>query len=311
MAVDGDGDAIELGAAQSDLPQELGVLGRERVADRVGQVDRRGAGRDRLAADSSQEDRVGARRVLGRELHLVGPSGRVGDCEADLLDDLVGLEPELALHVQGARCDEDVDARASRARHRLDRRVDVLAARAGKRGDGRTVDDRATSRTPSKSPGEDAGNPASITSTPRRSSCSAISAFSCGCSAMPGDCSPSRKVVSKMVILRRSTSLLQFRSAGTRAHRWCDSVGVCGYKRRVSDISPLAGENDEKGNDRDRDRGGPEGQVLAVAVRVPSSERSVCGSGPALVKSAGQAPAAAAPVRGGAQLIPPTWIALR
>jgi RNA polymerase sigma factor (sigma-70 family) len=36
---------------------------------------------------------------------------------------------------------------------------------------------------------------------------------------------------------------------------------VCAaYRRRVSDISPLAGENDEKGNDRNRNRECPSGQ---------------------------------------------------
>ena len=39
---------------------------------------------------------------------------------------------------------------------------------------------RATASTPSKSPGDEIGKPASITSTPRRSSCVAISAFSSG-----------------------------------------------------------------------------------------------------------------------------------
>jgi hypothetical protein len=56
--------------------------------------------------------------------------------------------------------------------------------------------------TPSKSPGEDAAKPASITSTPSCSSTPAISAFSAGRSAMPGDCSPSLSVVSKILILR-------------------------------------------------------------------------------------------------------------
>ena len=52
--------------------------------------------------------------------------------------------------------------------------------------------------TASKSPGEVIGKPASITSTPRRASCWAISTFSAVFSEMPGDCSPSRSVVSKM-----------------------------------------------------------------------------------------------------------------
>ena len=57
---------------------------------------------------------------------------------------------------------------------------------------------RAIASTASKSPGEVIGKPASITSTPRRASCCAISTFSCVFSEIPGDCSPSRRVVSKM-----------------------------------------------------------------------------------------------------------------
>ena len=65
---------------------------------------------------------------------------------------------------------------------------------------------RAMLSTASKSPGEVTGKPASITSTPRRASCWAISTFSWVFSEIPGDCSPSRSVVSK--ILTRSCSVL-------------------------------------------------------------------------------------------------------
>ena len=57
---------------------------------------------------------------------------------------------------------------------------------------------RAIASTASKSPGEVIGKPASITSTPRRASWLAISTFSWVFSEIPGDCSPSRSVVSKM-----------------------------------------------------------------------------------------------------------------
>ena len=57
---------------------------------------------------------------------------------------------------------------------------------------------RAIVSTASKSPGEVIGKPASITSTPSRASCWAISTFSCVLSEIPGDCSPSRSVVSKI-----------------------------------------------------------------------------------------------------------------
>ena len=49
-----------------------------------------------------------------------------------------------------------------------------------------------------KSPGLDIGNPASITSTPKASSCFATSIFSTVLSWHPGTCSPSRRVVSNI-----------------------------------------------------------------------------------------------------------------
>ena len=57
---------------------------------------------------------------------------------------------------------------------------------------------RAIASTASASPGEVIGKPASITSTPSRASWCAISTFSWVFSEMPGDCSPSLSVVSKM-----------------------------------------------------------------------------------------------------------------
>ena len=53
----------------------------------------------------------------------------------------------------------------------------------------------------SKSPLELAAKPASITSTFRRSSWRAMRSFSSRVMEAPGDCSPSRKVVSKMISL--------------------------------------------------------------------------------------------------------------
>ena len=54
--------------------------------------------------------------------------------------------------------------------------------------------------TASRSPGVEQGKPASMMSTPSFSSCFAISSFSSGVKAIPADCSPSRRVVSKMWI---------------------------------------------------------------------------------------------------------------
>jgi hypothetical protein len=57
----------------------------------------------------------------------------------------------------------------------------------------------AMRETASKSPGDAMGKPASQTSTPIAESCSAIFSFSSVVSVAPGDCSPSRSVVSKMI----------------------------------------------------------------------------------------------------------------
>ena len=58
----------------------------------------------------------------------------------------------------------------------------------------------ATDFTDSISPGEAMGKPASMMSTPSFSSCRARRSFSPGFIEQPGDCSPSLRVVSKMVI---------------------------------------------------------------------------------------------------------------
>ena len=60
----------------------------------------------------------------------------------------------------------------------------------------------AIRRTASKSPGELYANPASMISTPNRANCFATMIFSSTFMLAPGDCSPSRNVVSKIRIMR-------------------------------------------------------------------------------------------------------------
>src|SRR5215469_16127159 len=62
----------------------------------------------------------------------------------------------------------------------------------------------ATARTASRSPGDAIGNPASITSTPNCSSCRASLSFSSRFIENPGDCSPSRSVVSNIFTISMS-----------------------------------------------------------------------------------------------------------
>ena len=66
----------------------------------------------------------------------------------------------------------------------------------------------AISLTASKSPGDAIGNPASMTSTPNSSSTWAMRNFSSRFIDAPGDCSPSRRVVSKMMTRALSVVLL-------------------------------------------------------------------------------------------------------
>jgi len=54
--------------------------------------------------------------------------------------------------------------------------------------------------TASKSPSEAIGNPASMTSTPRLANCRAMINFSEAVKDAPGLCSPSRRVVSKIIM---------------------------------------------------------------------------------------------------------------
>ena len=74
----------------------------------------------------------------------------------------------------------------------------------------------AMAETASKSPSDAMGKPASMTSTPSASSRSATSSFSSKVMVAPGDCSPSRRVVSKMM----TRFLLVADSAGD----WLDMI---------------------------------------------------------------------------------------
>jgi len=71
----------------------------------------------------------------------------------------------------------------------------------------------AMARTDSKSPCEAIGKPASMMSTPSSSSMAAIRSFSSWFMEKPGDCSPSRSVVSK-ILTRLSSVFCMLMSSG-------------------------------------------------------------------------------------------------
>ena len=72
---------------------------------------------------------VGAAAVLGRELDVVAVARGPGDAAGGLRLHLVLGHPQLLLHVDRRRRDEDVDARLLGVAHRLPRPVDVLERR--------------------------------------------------------------------------------------------------------------------------------------------------------------------------------------
>ena len=76
----------------------------------------------------------------------------------------------------------------------------VVASAPGRRRSAAARPAGRSARTASKSPGEAIGKPASMTSTPSSLELRAISSFSCEVQLTPGDCSPSRRVVSKIVM---------------------------------------------------------------------------------------------------------------
>jgi len=89
---------------------------------------------------------------------------------------------------------------------------------------------RAIVRTASKSPGDAIGKPASQTSTPSADSWCAIATFSRSCNVQPGDCSPSRSVVSKIMSFSAAAAVENF-PAFMRRENFCkklrDSIVSC------------------------------------------------------------------------------------
>jgi hypothetical protein len=94
--------------------------------------------------------------------------------------------------------EEDVDAGFVGGLDGTGGGFDVLALAAGERGDARAGYFARDGLDELKSPWEAMAKPASMMSTPRAASWWAKRSFSAWCMVQPGDCSPSRRVVSKM-----------------------------------------------------------------------------------------------------------------
>ena len=137
VAVDADDGAAA--DAVDDRGDERPELGRDGVADGVGDVDRGGAGIDDRLVDAQQELRVGARGILGAELDLGVRAERLA-AVADPLHGrrqrLLAGDAQLVLEVDVAGGDEDVQVRPLGDADGLHGplRVAVAAARQGRHG---------------------------------------------------------------------------------------------------------------------------------------------------------------------------------
>src|SRR3954451_22939920 len=91
---------------------------------------------------------------------------------------------------------------------------------------------RAIAWTASKSPGDEIGKPASMMSTPSRAGWWAISSLPCLLSEIPGDCSPSRRVVSKILTRFCSVRSMSFLTRAPSVH-----IQVCGRGVRFAGVT--------------------------------------------------------------------------
>ena len=84
------------------------------IADRIGNIDRGGAGLDRGLDAAAEEIKLGAGRVHRRPFDIVGIVPRARDRGGDPLQHLLLVDAHLILAMQRRGADEGVDAAALR-----------------------------------------------------------------------------------------------------------------------------------------------------------------------------------------------------
>jgi hypothetical protein len=160
--------------------EDLGVLFRDPVADRVRDVDRRCARVDGRLHHLAEILQVRARSVLGRELDVLGVALRAPHGGDGHLQHLFPRPSQLVLEVDIRGRHEGMDAPLRGTLDRLAGRVDVFRLCPRQRRDRRPLHlsaaivgpctSQAIWRTEAKSPGDEIGNPASMISTLSRAS---------------------------------------------------------------------------------------------------------------------------------------------
>jgi hypothetical protein len=199
VAVGGEDDVLGAGDLGEEHAEGGGVFLWRGVADGVGDVDGGGSGLDRDGDDLDEEVGVGAGGVLGGELDVVAE--RAGETDsaawtrasARVIFSLASRwrsEEARKVWMRDFSAGSMERAAASMS-SRLQRAREAMRAL-------RTS--RAIWRMESESPWLAMAKPASMTSTPRSANWWAMRSFSSWCMVQPGDCSPSRRVVSKKTI---------------------------------------------------------------------------------------------------------------
>ena len=139
VAVGRDDDLVHARHARPEHRDEIEIFLRQRVADGIRNIDRRGAGLDRRFADPAEIIVLGACRIHRAPLDIVGVAARPRHRRNDALVDLILRQLQLMLAVKRRRSDECVDAAALGWLDRLAGPVDVVEVRTREPADDRLL----------------------------------------------------------------------------------------------------------------------------------------------------------------------------
>ena len=139
VAVYRERDAVDPVDMRLQVAKQAIELGRNRIADRVRNIDGRGTGVDGGTHHFGQVGRFGSRRIFRRKLHILHELARQAYRADRALDDLLLRHLELVFAVNRAGRDEDVNPVPARAAHRLMDLFDVARIAAREAADRRAV----------------------------------------------------------------------------------------------------------------------------------------------------------------------------